>query len=63
MSVTEIAEALERAPREGAPVDKPEGSRYATFSDTVLQRFTRDLRLAAAERPDAESFARQRDRR
>ncbi len=63
MSVTEIADALERAPRQGSTVDTPEGSRYAAFSDTLLQQFTRELRMAAAERPDAEALGGQRDRR
>ena len=56
MSIAEIADALERAPRQGADKDQPEGSRYAVFSDTALNAMARELRLASADRPDAETF-------
>jgi hypothetical protein len=56
MNIPEIADALERAPRQGADNDQPEGSRFAVFSDTVLNKMARELRLAPAERPDAETF-------
>ena len=56
MSIPEIADALERAPRQGADKDQPEGSRFAVFSDTVLYKMARELRLASADRPDAETF-------
>jgi len=56
MSISEIADALERAPRQGADKDQPEGSRTAAFSDTVLNMMARELRLAVADRPDAETF-------
>ena len=56
MSILDIADALEGAPRQGDAVDDPEGSRYGVFSDTAMQKITRELRLAAAERPGAESF-------
>jgi hypothetical protein len=56
MSIRDIADALEGAPRQGNAVDDPEGSRYVVFSDTAMQKITRELRLAAAERPEAESF-------
>jgi hypothetical protein len=56
MSISEIADALERAPRQGADKDQPEGSRTAVFSDTVLNMMARELRLALADRPDAETF-------
>ena len=59
MNVAEIADALERAPRQGADKDQPEGSRYAVFSDTALNKMARELRLAAADRPDAETFERR----
>jgi len=62
MNITEIADALESAPRRGAAVDEPEGLRYALLSDTLLQRMARDLRLAAAERLDAEEFGGGRGR-
>ena len=56
MSISEIADALERAPRQGADKDHPEGSRYVVFSDTALNAMARELRLAVANRPDADSF-------
>jgi nicotinamidase-related amidase len=56
MSISEIADALERAQRQGADKDHPEGSRYAVFSDTALQTMARDLRLASADRPVVETF-------
>jgi hypothetical protein len=59
MSIPEIADALERAQRQGAEKDQPEGSRYAVFSDTALQAMARALRLASADRPDAETFGRE----
>ena len=60
MSISEIAEALERAQRQGADEDRREGSRYAVFSDTQLQTMARDLRLASADRPDVETFGAQK---
>jgi len=59
MTVREIADALERAPRQGAAVDEPEGSRFVVISDTALTKLTRELRLAAADRPESETFLRQ----
>jgi hypothetical protein len=56
MSVVEVADALERAPRQGAAVDKPEGARFVVISDIALSRIIRALRLASAERQDAEFF-------
>ena len=56
VTIAEIADAFERAPRQGAEKDKPEGSRFATFSDTALNQMARDLRLAAGDRPDSEAF-------
>ena len=56
MTVAEIADAMERAPRQGAEKDQPEGSRYVVFSDTALNAMARELRLAVADRPDAETF-------
>ena len=46
MSIPEIADALERAPRQGADVEQPE----------ALNTMARALRLASADRPDAETF-------
>ena len=60
MTIPEIADALERAERQGADKDHPEGSRYAIFSDTTLKTMARDLRLASADRPDAETFGVQK---
>ena len=56
MNITDIADALEGAPRQGAAVDDPEESSYVVFSDMAIQRITRELRLAAAVRANAESF-------
>ena len=61
MSIADIADALDGAPRQGTAVDAPEGSRYVVFSDTAMQKIARELRLAAGERPDAESFAARRE--
>ena len=60
MTIPEIADALERADRQGADKDHPEGSRYAVFSDTSLKTMARDLRLASADRPDVETFGGQK---
>jgi hypothetical protein len=60
MTIPEIAEALERAQRQGAEKDQPEGSRFAVFSDTSLKTMARDLRLASADRPDVETFGGQK---
>lgn len=59
MTIPEIADALERADRQGADKDHPEGSRYV-FSDTSLKTMARDLRLASADRPDLETFGVQK---
>jgi hypothetical protein len=56
MRIAEIIDGLERAPRQGADVDKPEGTRFVVISETALERILRRLRLA--EREDAEYFAR-----
>lgn len=56
MSIADVIDALERAPRQGADVDDPEGARYVAISETALNQIIRELRLASAERPDAEFF-------
>jgi hypothetical protein len=56
MSVADIADALERAPRQGAATDDPEGARHVVTSETALNKISRELRLGSAERPDAEYF-------
>jgi hypothetical protein len=56
MSIVDVIDALEHAPRQGAAVDDPEGARYVVISETALKRILRELRLA--ERPDAEYFDR-----
>ena len=60
MSIAEIADALERAQRQGTDKDHPEGSRFAVFSDTSLKAMARDLRLASADRPDVVTFGGQK---
>ena len=60
MNITDIADALDGAIRQGSAVDQPEGSRYAVLSDTVLKRMARDLRLAAAGRFETEEFGGRR---
>ena len=52
MGITEIIDALERVPRQGATVDDPEGARYVIISETALNRIVRELRLV--DRQDAE---------
>ena len=54
MSIREIIDGLESAPRQGAAVDVPEGARFVVISETALNRMIRELRLA--ERPNAEYF-------
>ena len=54
MGITEVIDALERSPRQGATVDDPEGARYVVISETALNKIVRELRLA--ERQDAEYF-------
>ena len=54
MSMIEIIDALERAPRQGAAVDVPEGSRYVVISETALNQMIRELRAGSAERAEAE---------
>ena len=54
MSVTDVINALERAPRQGAAVDDPEGTRFVVISETALNQIIRELRLGSAERPDSE---------
>jgi hypothetical protein len=50
MSIAEIADAFER--RQGAnKKDTPQ-----TFGEAALHQMDRDLRLAAADRPEAETF-------
>lgn len=52
MGITEIIDALERVPRQGAAADDPEGARYVVISVTALKAIVRKLRLV--ERQDAE---------
>jgi hypothetical protein len=52
MRITEIIDALERVPRQGAAVDDPEGARYVVISETALKAIVRELRLVG--RQDAE---------
>jgi hypothetical protein len=56
VSVVDVIDALERAPRQGAAVDDPEGTRYVVISETALNRIIRELRQVFSERPDAEYF-------
>jgi hypothetical protein len=53
MSIVDVIDALERAPRQGAAMDDP-GARYVVISETAVSRILRELRLA--ERQDAEYF-------
>jgi len=59
MSIVDVIDALERAPRQGAAVDVPEGTRYVVISETALNQIIRELRVGSAERPDAEYFGAQ----
>jgi hypothetical protein len=56
VSVVDVIDALERAPRQGAAVDDPEGARYVVISETALNQILRELRLGSRARPDAEYF-------
>ena len=56
MSVADVIDALERAPRQGAATDDPEGARDVVISETALNKMIRELRLGSAERPGAEYF-------
>jgi hypothetical protein len=56
MGITEVIDALERAPRQGGTADEPEGARYVVISETALSRIVQELRRALSERPDAEYF-------
>lgn len=60
MSISEIADALERAQGRGAGQYHLEGLRYTGVSDTSLKTMGRDLRLASADRPDVETFGVQK---
>ena len=59
MSIADVIDALERAPRRGAPVDEPEGARFVVISETALNRIIRELRLGSAERPDVENLQKE----
>jgi hypothetical protein len=61
VSVVDVIDALERAPRQGAAVDDPEGARYVVISETALNRIIRKLQLGTAERPCAEYLARRNE--
>jgi len=56
VSVVDVIDALERAPRQGAAVDDPEGARTVVISETALNQILRELRLGSRARPDAEYF-------
>jgi hypothetical protein len=51
MNVREISEAIERRATAGAEAQED----YASM-DSVSETMARDLRLASADRPDAETF-------
>jgi hypothetical protein len=59
MSIADVINALERAPRQGAAMDQPEGARYVVISETALRQMIRELRLGSANRPEAEFFEAQ----
>ena len=56
MPLEEVIDALERAPRQGAAADEPEGSRYVVISETALNKIVNELRKWLGERPGAEYF-------
>jgi hypothetical protein len=43
----QLARELDRAPRQGQPVDDPEGTRFVTLSDTLAQEIAHQLREVA----------------
>jgi len=55
MNICEIADAFERGPRD----TKGAGERRPPSLETAMDRLTRDLRLAAADRADAEYLGRR----
>lgn len=57
MPLEEVIDALERAPRQGAAADEPEGSRYVVISETALNRIVNELRKWLGERSGAEYFS------
>ena len=46
----ELARLLDRAPRDGALVDQPEGVRYLQLSDTLAQHMARQLNACSLVR-------------
>lgn len=44
-ALIELAKALHEAPRMGADVDSPEGSRYIQISDTLAKQLEKELML------------------
>ena len=56
MRITEVIDALESAPRQGAAADEPGGARYVVISETALNRIIRELRQGCEERRDAENL-------
>jgi len=48
VSVADVIDALERAPRQGAATDDPEGARDVVISETALNKMIRELRLGSA---------------
>ena len=59
MSIADVIDALERAPRQGTDVDDPESARYVVISETALKEIIRELRIGSANGPDAEFFEAQ----
>lgn len=45
----ELADALDRASRQGGSIDKPEGARYVQLSDTLAKQIADRLRLLALD--------------
>lgn len=39
----DLASELDGAPRQGEEIDRPEGVRYLTFSDTLVSKFSQAL--------------------
>ncbi len=44
-TLTQIADALDKAKREGQEYDDPEGTRYITMSDTLAKNIAEQLRF------------------
>ena len=57
MRIENVIDALERAPRQGTPSESEKDGRFVVFSEAAVDLLIKELRLAATERPEGETFA------